>query len=230
MCGRFTQIQSRDDYLEFLLEDEEENIPYDPEPIGRYNVAPGTKVLLLNNRGAGLHLDPVVWSYAPGWWDKAPLINARVETAAASRMFKPLWNHGRAIVFADGWYEWKKEGDKKQPYYIYRKDKKPLFFAAIGKQPFDAGDEAEGFLIVTAAADRGLVDIHDRRPLALSPETAREWMQRDVGRKEVEDISKNGSVSAGNFSCHPVSQKIGNYKNQRSELIENDRLNIILCN
>lgn len=43
--------------------------------------------------------------------------------------------------------ERRKEGDKKQPYYIYWKDKKLLFFAAIGKQPFDAGDEAEGFLI-----------------------------------------------------------------------------------
>ncbi len=115
MCGRFTQIQSRDDYLEFLLEDAEESILYDPEPIGRYNVAPGTKVLLLNNRDDVLHLDPVHWGYAPGWWDKAPLINARIETAATSRMFKPLWNHGRAIVFADGWYEWKKVGEKKKP-------------------------------------------------------------------------------------------------------------------
>lgn len=87
MCGRFTQIQSRDDYLAFLAEEAESDIAYDPEPIGRYNVATGTKVLLLNNREGIHHLDPVVWSYAPGWWDKAPLINARVETAASSRMY-----------------------------------------------------------------------------------------------------------------------------------------------
>ncbi len=41
--------------------------------------------------------------------------------------------------------------------------------AAIGSTPFERGDEAEGFLIVTSAADKGLVDIHDRRPLALTP-------------------------------------------------------------
>jgi putative SOS response-associated peptidase YedK len=29
-----------------------------------------------------------------------------------AEMFKPLWQHGRAIFFADGWYEWKKEGNK----------------------------------------------------------------------------------------------------------------------
>lgn len=57
-------------------------------------------------------------------------------------MFKPLWQHGRAICFADGWFEWKKEGDKKQPYFIYRADGQPVFIAAIGSTPFERGDEA----------------------------------------------------------------------------------------
>jgi putative SOS response-associated peptidase YedK len=113
-------------------------------------VAPGTKVLLLSERDEKLHLDPVFWGYAPVWWGKPPLINARVETAATSRMFKPLWQHGRAICFADGWFEWKKEGDKKQPYFIHRADGQPIFMAAIGSTPFERGDKAEGFLIVTS--------------------------------------------------------------------------------
>ncbi|HKN05539.1 MAG TPA: SOS response-associated peptidase family protein [Buttiauxella sp.] len=220
MCGRFTQIRSRDDYLAFLLDEAERDIPYDPEPIGRYNVAPGTKVLLLNNRDDALHLDPVHWGYAPEWWDKTPLINARVETAAASRMFKHLWTHGRAIVFADGWYEWKKEGDKKQPYYIYRKDKKPLFFAAIGKQPFDMGNEAEGFLIVTASADKGLVDIHDRRPVALSPEAARQWLRHSISSTEAEDIAKLSAVDTSYFAWHAVSARIGNVSNHQPDVID----------
>ena len=90
MCGRFAQAQTREEYLTYLADEAERDIPYDPEPIGRYNVAPGTKVLLLSERDEALHLDPVFWGYAPGWWDKPPLINARVETAATSRMFKNL--------------------------------------------------------------------------------------------------------------------------------------------
>lgn len=43
------------------------------------------------------------------WWSKLPLIYARSETAAIRRTFKPLWQHGRAICFADGWYEWKRK-------------------------------------------------------------------------------------------------------------------------
>lgn len=37
---------------------------------------------------------------------------------------------------------------------------------------------------MTAAADQGLIDIHDRRPLVLVPEAAREWMRQDIGGKE----------------------------------------------
>lgn len=180
----FCSITNQEEYLTYLAEEAERDIAYDPQPIGRYNVAPGTKVLLLSERNERLHLDPVHWGYAPGWLDKPALINARAETAATSRMFKPLWQHGRAICFADGWFEWKREGDKKQPYFIHRKDGKPLFMAAIGSVPFERGDEAEGFLIVTSAADRGLVDIHDRRPLVLEPEAARNGCARmSVGKK-----------------------------------------------
>jgi putative SOS response-associated peptidase YedK len=151
MCGRFTQYNSREEYLAFLGEEAERDIPYDPEPVGRYNVAPGTRVLLLSERRSQLHLDH--WGYAPEWWNKPALINARSETAASSRMFRPLWEHGRAIVFADGWFEWKQQNGVKQPFFIYRKDGNPLLLAAIGKPPFENGNDQEGFLIVTAAAD-----------------------------------------------------------------------------
>ncbi|MCS6028976.1 SOS response-associated peptidase family protein [Klebsiella quasipneumoniae subsp. quasipneumoniae] len=183
MCGRFAQAQTREAYLAFLAEEAERDIPWDPEPIGRYNVAPGTKVLLLSERNEQLHLDPVHWGYAPGWWDKSPLINARVETAATSRMFKPLWQHGRAICFADGWFEWKKLGDKKAALLHPAEGRPADIYGRYWQHPFERGDSAEGFLLVTAAADRGLVDIHDRRPLVLTPEAAREWMRQGSHRR-----------------------------------------------
>lgn len=48
MCGRYAQAQTREEYLAYLAEEAERDIEYDPEPIGRYNVALGTKVLLLS--------------------------------------------------------------------------------------------------------------------------------------------------------------------------------------
>lgn len=94
--------------------------------------------------------------------------------------------------------------------------------AAIGSTPFERSDEAEGFLIVTAAADNGLLDIHDRRPLVLSPEAAREWMRQDIGGKEAENIATDGAVPAYKFIWHAVTQVLGNPRNQGPELIEAD--------
>ncbi|MDX6917973.1 SOS response-associated peptidase, partial [Enterobacter roggenkampii] len=56
MCGRFAQAQTREEYLAYLSDEADRDIAYDPEPIGRYNVAPGTKVLLLSERDEQLHL------------------------------------------------------------------------------------------------------------------------------------------------------------------------------
>lgn len=218
MCGRFAQYQPRDALLAPLhLSDSA--IPYDPVPIGRYNVAPGTRVLLLNQRDGLLHLDPVFWGYAPEWWEKAPLINARSETAASGRMFKPLWRNGRAVVPANGWYEWKRAGDKKQPYFIHAKDDAPLWFAAIGKAPYDRPHEKEGFVIVTAASDKGMVDIHDRRPLVLTAEAALAWMSADTSPQHAEEIARDGALPEEAFSWHPVSRQVGNIRNQDETLI-----------
>lgn len=109
---------------------------------------------------------------------------------------------------------------KKQPYFIHRADGQPIFMAAIGSKPFERGDDAEGFLIVTSSADKGLVDIYDRRPLVLSPESARKWMRQEVGGKEAEEIAADGTVPADKFIWYAVSRAVGNVKNQGPELIE----------
>lgn len=218
MCGRFAQYSSRNDYFDALGIPADEII-YDPQPIGRYNVAPGTRVLLLNQRDNQLHLDPVLWSYGPDWWHKAPLINARSETAAQGRMFKPLWAHGRAIVPADGWYEWQKQGKQKQPWFIYHRQKQPLFFAAIGKAPYDREHGKEGFVIVTAASDKGMVDIHDRRPLVLAADAVAEWLSPKTTPERAVEIAKQAALPEQAFAWHPVSQAVGNIHHQDASLI-----------
>ena len=222
MCGRFAQYSSRDEYFESLgLKPDE--LTFDPDPIGRFNVAPGTKVLLLSELEHALHFDPVYWGYGPEWWDKQPLINARGETAVSGRMFKPLWNHGRAIVPANGWFEWKKEDGKKQPFYIYHRKEQPLFFAAIGRQPFGQDHGKEGFVIVTSSSNKGMVDIHDRRPLVIAADAVREWLSNDTSPQRAEEIAHDAAVPEHEFTWHPVSKKVGNIHNQGKELVEPDK-------
>ncbi|MCB1654157.1 MAG: hypothetical protein KDI41_09595, partial [Pseudomonadales bacterium] len=51
MCGRFVQHQGISDYLEVLAPDRIVVSGYDNQPIGRYNVAPGTRVSILHSVG-----------------------------------------------------------------------------------------------------------------------------------------------------------------------------------
>ena len=207
MCGRFVQYDSP-------------LIPHIPTPTGRYNVAPGTKVLILSERDGALHLDPVFWGYGPEWWDKPPLINARSETAFYGRMFRPLLKQGRAIVPADGWFEWKKTGSQKQPFFIYQKSRHPLLMAALGRAPFGEEHGKEGFVILTASSNQGMIDIHDRRPVVLTPEGAQAWLNQDLGDDDAWNVIQKGALSERAFTWHEVSKAVGSPRNQGAELIE----------
>lgn len=65
---------------------------------------------------------------------------------------------------------------------------------------------------MTSATDKGLVDIHDRRPLVLSSEAAREWLQQGVGGKEAEEIAAGGAVPTDKFIWHAVTRAWGTLK------------------
>src|SRR5690606_6293667 len=141
------------------------------EPIERYNVAPSTRVQLLHSTGDHVVVAEVRWGWAPHWArGKVPTpINARLERAATGKFFKLIWPH-RALVAADGWYEGVKDEANpkiKQPYFIRLRSGDPLFFAAIGKYPPTDGEpeDTDGFVIITADAEGGMVDVHDRRPV-----------------------------------------------------------------
>lgn len=124
---------------------------------------------------------------------------------------------------ANGWFEWipdPTDPKRKQPYYIQATDAAPLFFAALAEvHPGIEPDERDGFVIITAAADQGLVDIHDRKPLVLSPELAREWINPDTSIERTAEIVTTGCRPAGDFKWHVVSKQVGNVRNQDAELL-----------
>lgn len=112
------------------------------------------------------------------------------------------------------------DGEIKQPYFIYSKRNDPLFFAAIGKAPFNDPHGHEGFLIVTSASHKGMVDIHDRRPLVLKASAVAEWLREDTSPERAEEIAKDAALPESDFRWHQVSRKVGNPRNQGKELIE----------
>nr|GMD18748.1 embryonic stem cell-specific 5-hydroxymethylcytosine-binding protein [Ipomoea batatas] len=72
--------------------------------------------------------------------DHYKMFNARSESIKEKASFRRLLPKNRCLVAVEGFYEWKKAGSKKQPYYIHFKDGRPLVFAAL----FDSWKNAEG--------------------------------------------------------------------------------------
>ena len=77
------------------------------------------------------------------------------------------------------------ESGKKQPWYITRKDREPIFMAGITNFRPNIRQAVEvGFVIVTEDSGGGMVDIHDRGPIVLKPEDARSWMDLETPVEE----------------------------------------------
>jgi putative SOS response-associated peptidase YedK len=226
MCGRFVQYQGMADYLAELNSEQTVISSYDTLPIERYNVAPNTNVYLLHAEGGSLTVAAVRWGWAPHWAKKGkmpPPINARVETVASGKFFKQIWPH-RALVAADGWYEWVKDEtdlQHKQPYFIRLRSGGPMFFAAVGQLSHNGSEvrEDDGFVIITADAQGGMLDIHDRRPVVLPADLAREWIDPNTTSQRAEKIVRELGLPSEKFAWYPVSKAVGNVKNTGAALI-----------
>lgn len=225
MCGRLAQYRSMLDYLSELGSDQELIGPMSDLPIERYNIAPSTRVHLLHSTASGLAVAAVRWGWMPHWakGKMPPPINARVEKVATGAYFRQIWPN-RALVAADGWYEWvRDETDpkRKQPYFIRRHDGSPCFFATVGQYPSEAESrEDDGFVIITADAEGGMIDVHDRRPVVLSPELAREWVDSATSTLRAEQMLLHHGRPSEDFEWFQVDRAVGNARNQGAELIK----------
>ena len=228
MCGRYSIYESMDHYLKELAPKQLVINGYDLWPIDRYNVAPKTRVEIIRPVDDGLSIDKVRWGWSPFWakGKRPDPINARVETVMTGKFFKELWPNGRAVAPANGWFEWVKDPldpKKKQPYFIRLKSQAPMFFAALAQVKPGPGleaNEGDGFVIITAASDSGMVDIHDRRPLVLAPEHAREWIDPNTSSERARIIALEYCRPVEEFHWYPVGKDVGNVRNQGARLVE----------
>src|SRR6185437_16948896 len=131
-----------------------------PAMTPRYNVAPTQEIVALRN-DAGDDAEMMVWGMGGH-------VNARLETVAQKPSFADAFEKRRAIVFADGYYEWQTRQDGKQPYFIHRPDEQPFAFAALW--------EGNACTLMTTEAAPSLATIHDRMPVILAPDSCEGWL------------------------------------------------------
>ena len=222
MCGRFITTGTWAQYRKYLdiLPPEVENRN---GPAPNYNVAPTEELEILTRGRDGLAVRSVKWGLVPHWAKDTKVrmqINARGETAAEKPFFRTAFEHGRCLVPATGYYEWRTEDGEKQPYLLHLPGETPVFepFAFAGLMSYNRNLDIATFAIVTLPAAAPVMPVHDRMPVILKPDALTAWMDPATDRAAAVDLLQDNR--GDDLVYHPVSKAVGNVRNKDPELIE----------
>jgi putative SOS response-associated peptidase YedK len=173
VCGRYSLATEQERLLRrFGL----------PVPAGlhrpRYNIAPGQRAPVIAS-GARPAWESPWWGLVPSRFPEAkPLINARAETLSLKPSFRDALRARRCLVPADGFYEWRAEGNPERlPTRVTLKGRDAFAFAGLweeGRSP--SGEPRRTFAIVTTEARGPLKEVHSRMPVILREEDEAAWL------------------------------------------------------
>lgn len=146
----------------------------------RNNIAPQQWILIIREREGERVPQLARWGLVPNWYevpsDGPNPFNIRAEGIRTKPMFRAPLRHGRCLIPASGFYEWKRLGKTKVPYYVRPRGGGFFLFAGL----FDTWSGPEGDLttcaIITTSANSLMQSIHDRMPVILSAEMASAWL------------------------------------------------------
>lgn len=216
MCGRFQISKIVDDIqLRFHVDVETE---WNRQI---FNAAPGMMLPVITSADPSL-LKVFKWGLIPAWASDPAignkLINARAETLAEKPSFRIALKSRRCLIPANGFFEWKKEGDEKLPYRICFHDDRLFAFAGLWDTWKDPEERLiHSFTIITTSSNELMKPIHDRMPVILEPKDEHEWL--DTGIQQEEALALLKPYPDGEMEAYQVSSLVNNVRNNNPEIL-----------
>jgi len=218
MCGRYTLHHDKGVLTEHF------SVAFRVLP-PRYNLAPTERVdFIFSNANEQRQTGLARWGLVPHWSKTGttdmPLFNARNETVLEKPAFRNAFIRGRCLIPASGWYEWKRDGGSKQPYYLKPHTGEPLAFAGL----FDVWrGEGEKRLVsctvLTTTAPDELTWLHERAPVVLDYDHYDRWLDRST--PDIADLSELlRPYPADELEVYPVTPKVNRAGTDEPELLE----------
>jgi putative SOS response-associated peptidase YedK len=186
----------------------------------RYNIAPGQWAIVIRPEHERKRVVGAArWGLIPSWAkdpDAGPKpINARAEGIAEKPTFRGALRHGRCLIPASGFYEWKKTGKAKQPFYIHPRTGKLFALAGLYSHWQGADGDLETCTIITTTPNAVMEPVHDRMPVILPPESWDLWMDPATATA----MALLCPCPPTWLEIHAVSLRVGNILNDDPELI-----------
>ena len=212
MCGRFFLDAQAGDIIEHY------QIPPPDLFAARYNIAPTTPVLALAGNDFSLYR----WGLIPSWAREISIgnrmFNARAETVGEKPSFRSAYKRRRCLVPANGFYEWRLENGRKQPYACHLGH--GLFsMAGIWEHWQDAeGNEIQSCAVITTEARGKMAELHQRMPVCIASGDYAEWL--DCRNDDTSGADRLLRESAPDYDYYAVSTAVSNSRNEGPDLIQ----------
>jgi putative SOS response-associated peptidase YedK len=221
MCGRYTLTQKPGfglpDRFGFTSEPPEETLE-------RYNVCPTEQIAIVSVKDEARRVMAVRWGLVPTWAKalgkgREP-INARSESVATKKPFADLYARPerRCLVLADGWYEWLRSENPKQPRIPFRytvDGGEPYAFAGLFGYAKVGEEWVTSATILTTAANEVCAPVHDRMPVVLAgADEEAEWLAGS------DDPALLAPLAAARTTVRPANPAVNRAGVEGPELIE----------
>ncbi len=186
----------------------------------RYNVGPQSLLAAIRTGAEGEEWAVLRWGLVPSWASDPQIgyrtINARSETVEEKPAFREAFRRRRCLIPISGFYEWKKEAGRKQPYYIRTRDGGPFTLAGLwerrpGEPPL------ETCTILTTQANALLEPLHDRMPVIVGAEHREAWLHApapDIARELLRPYAPEA------MQAYRVDTLVNNARNDVPECVE----------
>jgi len=165
MCTRFSYTIPRERLKrQFNIQIREQELQYS------YNIGAGDGAYVVTNQS--LELQVFRFGFIPDWAQSESVglnfVNAAAETVATQDTFRMAVRLRRCLVFADGFYEWRRQGLHTQPYRIGYQGGGTMVFAGVWSEWMSANLEVfRTFAILTCAANADVAPFSPRMPVIL---------------------------------------------------------------
>ena len=214
MCGRFISIAKKNKIKKIFNVKKENNFSEES-----YNISPSKKINVLYYKDGELILDSLKWGYSffSKFNEKNQLvINSRLETINSKLIFKDSYLKRKCIIIANGYFEWKRVNEKKQPYFINIPEQELFYFAGIWRGE-DFNDKKQTVCcIITKNANKKIERIHNRMPVIFSLNEALTYLE-DKSNNYISSLLESEIEKELDF--YKISNKINNPKNNYKECL-----------
>jgi putative SOS response-associated peptidase YedK len=226
MCGRFTLTTDPGVVGRRFGAPPTQGGASTPRRAPRYNIAPTQTVVTVTDGGAR-QLEEMRWGLVPRWAKDpkmgAKMINARAETLAEKPAFRDALRRRRAIIPADGFYEWAAGAPgrrSKQPMHVRLKSGEPFGFAGLWDEwkPPEGGAPLRTCTIITTEPNELMATFHHRMPVILAPDAEGVWLDPEITDPAML-LSLLVPYPAEVMEAFPVGQEVNAVANDSPQLV-----------